>query len=129
MEQAFERAKSLKNIKTLKASTSRAQEREEESSKKDDKDQVNKGAIEELRTQISNIQLRQEELYKQSFEWRNEFIENLNSLSTRLDWYIAHSDQQIKYHSDQITQLGEKMDFYHSEIMKYLHGYPPLPPP
>ena len=57
MEQALERAKSLKNIQTSKASTSGAQEREEESSKEEDEDQVNKGAIEELTNQISDIQL------------------------------------------------------------------------
>ena len=95
MEQALERAKSLKNIQTSKASTSGAQEREEESSEEEDEDQVNKGATEELKNQISDIQLRQEELHKQSYEWRNEFTENLNSLSTHFNSYIAHSDQQM----------------------------------
>ena len=54
------------------------------------------------------MQLRQEQFFKQTFDRRDEFTENVNQ---------------------QMAQLGEKMDSYHSEIMRHLYGHPQPPPP
>ena len=81
MEQALERSKTLKSVQTSRASSSGAQEMEVPSFE-DDEDLGDKSEIQELKNQIANISLRQDKLYNESCEWRNQFNENLHSLST-----------------------------------------------
>ena len=129
MELALERAKTHMSMKskTSHGSSSNVQieEDDDEISREEEKeheDQRESVQCANLQAQIANNHLRQEQLYKQSCDWRNEFNENFNLLLSHFVSYVTRSDPQIAY-------LGEKMDSYHSEIMKYLHSYPPPPPP
>ena len=109
MEQALERAKTIKSMKSSHGSSSKMPiEEQTEESSEEEEDQQNKEQIDTLRSQIADIQLRRNSFFKQSCDWRDKFAQNMNQ---------------------QMAQLGEKMDNYHSKSIRHIYRYPRPPPP
>ena len=89
MDQTLERTKAIKNLKSSQATSSAPMEEEDDDSSKEEEGNATKEQIETLQFEIANISLRQEQLYKQSYDWKYGFTETLNTISTRLDSHMA----------------------------------------
>ena len=99
--------KTLKSIKSSHETSSKAPVEEDTEETFEDEAQQNKEQVDSLRSQIADMQLKQEHFFKQTCDWRDEFAQNVNQ---------------------QIAQLSAKMDNYHSEIMRHFYQPPPPPP-